>query len=734
MVVALAALAALLAGCLLARWALQITTGLQAEYFLAENDAPALAVVSREVSTAQMTSDWNASAPPAFRARWFGYLIVGRAGEYTFATTSDDGSTLSMDGQLVVDNGGVHGMQTASGRIRLEPGAHFVLIEYTQAGGDYGIDWSWAREGSALARVPSWLLSPRRASYTQALSARALDLASFGLLLALGLVVSWLAIQQGRGPLGRAAERRPRLASFLLFVVLAIVQTWPLASDPAHLSRNDNGDTVLNEWTLAWVAHQAPRAPHRLYDANIFYPERDTLAYSESMIVQSAMAAPLLWLGASPVLAYNLVLLAGFVLTGWAFTLVVARWTGDWRAGVLSGILAAFNAHTISRIPHLQAQHGEFLPLALLALDQLLREPRAGHALRLAGWYTLQALTSVYLLVFTAFALTVAALVRPGDWIGARTRKVVPQIALAAAVAGVLLLPFLLPYWRAYSGQGLTRSLNDARWFAASGWDYLTTPGRIHGEWWSHGFPATTSLFPGIAGLALTAVAIASGVALRDPRARMCLAAGLCGVVLSFGTRMPGYELLHGAVPLLQAIRAPVRFGYLGIVGVALLAGFGLAHLRQRLPARTSGVVAAVALALAIVEPFRAPLYLPRFDGIPGIYRQLRDVPDAVVVELPFPHPWAVFHNAKYMLNSTVHWKPMLNGYSGFVPYSYREHFDQLSGFPDEKSIAALERLGVTHLFVHADQLSVEQTAYLEFLPALTRLAAEGSIVLYRLR
>src|SRR5207244_5203749 len=114
--------------------------------------------------------------------------------------------------------------------------------------------------------------------------------------------------------------------------------------------------TRLNEWTMAWVAHQAPRAPLHLYDANIFYPERRTLAYSESLLVQAAMAAPLLWMGASPVLAYNIVLLAGFALTGWAMFLVLWRWTGDAMAALTGGILMGFNAHTLTRMPHLQAQ------------------------------------------------------------------------------------------------------------------------------------------------------------------------------------------------------------------------------------------------------------------------------------------------------------------------------------------------------------------------------------------
>ena len=102
--------------------------------------------------------------------------------------------------------------------------------------------------------------------------------------------------------------------------------------------RNDNGDALLNEWILAWVAHQLPRAPLRLFDANIFYPAKDTLAFSEPLIVPAILGAPVRWLGGSPVLVFNLALLLGFALTGLAgYALVysldrriaAARWLPD---------------------------------------------------------------------------------------------------------------------------------------------------------------------------------------------------------------------------------------------------------------------------------------------------------------------------------------------------------------------------------------------------------------------
>jgi GDSL-like lipase/acylhydrolase family protein/PA14 domain-containing protein len=161
-----------------------------------------------------MAADWNGSPPPAFRARWFGYLTIGRSSLYTFATSSDDGSTLTIDGTVVVDNAGVHGLQTRTGRARLDPGPHFVLIEYVQAGGDYAMSWSWASEGGELSPVPGWVLSPGRISYTRALVANVLDQLTLAVLVLSGLAVAWLGVKHGRRAAlrGLAALRRHPVA------------------------------------------------------------------------------------------------------------------------------------------------------------------------------------------------------------------------------------------------------------------------------------------------------------------------------------------------------------------------------------------------------------------------------------------------------------------------------------------------------------------------------------------
>ena len=72
--------------------------------------------IDREISTAGVERAWRELTPEAFRVVWTGYVVIPETGNYTFATTSDDGSTLAIDGFQVVDNGGNHVPLTKSGR------------------------------------------------------------------------------------------------------------------------------------------------------------------------------------------------------------------------------------------------------------------------------------------------------------------------------------------------------------------------------------------------------------------------------------------------------------------------------------------------------------------------------------------------------------------------------------------------------------------------------------------
>ncbi|HSP92722.1 MAG TPA: hypothetical protein VLN08_17545, partial [Vicinamibacterales bacterium] len=271
------------------------------------------------------------------------------------------------------------------------------------------------------------------------------------------------------------SHRRLAAGALAACLALAVLHTWPLAAGPASLSRHDNADAMLNEWIVAWVAHQAPRAPLHLFDANIFHPEPRSLAFSEHMTLQGLMGAPVLWLGGSPLLAYNLLVIAGLALSAWAMWLLLVRWTGSHAAGAVAGTLVAFNAHTLTRLPHLQALHLEFIPLVLLALDRLLVERRLRDAILLGVACALQGLTSNYLLVFTATAAVAVLAVRAAEVRRPAPARTTALLGFSAVIAAALLAPFLYPYYATQREQGLTRGLDEVARYSSTWRDYLST-------------------------------------------------------------------------------------------------------------------------------------------------------------------------------------------------------------------------------------------------------------------
>jgi hypothetical protein len=529
-----------------------------------------------------------------------------------------------------------------------------------------------------------------------------------------------------------------RWRAFACCLALAIVHTWPLARHPAAYSRNDNADTELNEWIMAWVAHQLPRDPLHLFEGNIFYPAHDALAFSEPLIVPALIGAPLAWSGASPVLVYNLVLILGFALTAFACYLAVERWSGSAAAGLLAGSVFAFNSHTLHRLPHIQGIHLYGLPIALLAADRVVRDGSWRAAVLLAAALAVMAYTSGYLIVFASVMLAVVVLTRVRDWLP-RPGSTAAALGLAAALAAVAILPVYLPYQRVAREQHMVRSLETVADYSAVPASYVASDSRLHARW-AGGLARepVDSFFPGFiavgfAALGLIAATRARGADAAVERRRAWMLAGIAvaGVVLSLGTLTPIYGVVFRLFPPMQGLRAASRFGNLFLLAIAILSGLGLARLRRPW-------LAAAFVVAANLEALHAPMVYRPFHGIPEVYSMLATEPGPVVLaEQPFFPRWAVFQNGGYVLASTAHWRPLMNGYSGYTPESYQRYADAFWYFPQEWAIDAMKRAGVTHVMVHPAAFARDHQAVLPALEGRQDFTLMGigpdGIRLYRL-
>lgn len=141
-----------------------------------------------------------------------------------------------------------------------------------------------------------------------------------------------------------------------VFISLAILHTWPLSSNPAHLSRNDTADTLLNTWAIAWVAHQLPRDPRHLFDATILFVAILLFALDALLISRRAQHAVLLGV------AFALQALASiyvFVFTIWLLLFLTAARAREWiRRDPVRALVLLFVAAGIAAVclaPYLTA-------------------------------------------------------------------------------------------------------------------------------------------------------------------------------------------------------------------------------------------------------------------------------------------------------------------------------------------------------------------------------------------
>jgi hypothetical protein len=150
-------------------------------------------------------------------------------------------------------------------------------------------------------------------------------------------------------------------------------------------------------------------------------------------------------------------------------------------------------------------------------------------------------------------------------------------------------------------------------------------------------------------------------------------------------------------------------------------------------------VVTAVVLALAMLELPAGRLTLAAAPAPGPAYRQLALLPWGPVAEFPFFNaPTERHRQTEYMLMSTYHWKPLINGYSDFIPADFSRDADALATFPDRSAWTALRARLVRYVVVHWDDYTPAQQSQIEstlrdFRPFVRFVVRDDRMSLYEL-
>ena len=326
-----------------------------------------------------------------------------------------------------------------------------------------------------------------------------------------------------------------RLAvAFLGYLGLTLVLLHPITSHFATQVPHDLGDPLLSTTLLWWNAHTTPLTA-RWWDGFFFAPATGTIAFSDHRLGESLIASPIIWLGASPIAAYNITLLLTFPLCAIAahgLALVVTR---RHDAAILAGLAFGFSPYRFAHIEHLELLAAYGMPIALLALHQSLEDRRARWPILFALALLLQALSCSYYLLFflVMLALWAGWFFRRGDSLAIR------NAALAGGAVMIALAPIGWAYRSIHQHYGFSRGFNDIITLSADVTSYVTASPLV----WLWGWTSS----------------------LNGPERQLMPGAGVVALVIA------------GLVTSVRRARAvPARAGALSIAALAVAAAFGV--------------------------------------------------------------------------------------------------------------------------------------------------------------
>jgi hypothetical protein len=520
----------------------------------------------------------------------------------------------------------------------------------------------------------------------------------------------------------------------LAATAIAVAMHWPLA---LHLGRDaprDIGDPLVQTWQVAWGGHAILHQPFDLFQANTFWPQKNSLAFSDAL----AGYAPAGMIGEgvhAAVVRYNLLFLFAYALA-FAGAYLLARELGlrPLAAGV-AGAAFAYAPWRLEQDGHLHVLSSGGIPLSLFLLVRGYR--RESAPLVLAGWLVATWQFSLgfslglqlgYLLVVLGIGASVWLWRRRS--VPARPMLIATGTGIAAFALTALLLA--LPYLQVLDDHPEARRTHHQvaglspplRAFVAAPEENLIWGRATAGVRDDLSSVPEQTLLPGLVIVALALVGLTAAPFSR--RLRLGLGAGVAVCfVLSLGFSEHGSNLLHpyrllfDHLPGWKGIRVPGRLTTMTSLGLALLAAGGADALLGRAGRRWHGR-AVTALGVAFVTAIliegsgfdfeNGKLRGPSHPSVPTAPAGLTSLPDPQF-HLPAGTPPP---NRRYALWSVDGFPKVVNGRGSFDPVFFKRLVAETAGFPDRRSLARLRALGVRTVVFHPSLATPEERRRLQ--------------------
>lgn len=530
-----------------------------------------------------------------------------------------------------------------------------------------------------------------------------------------------------------------------IILLLTLVFFWPMVTRISSYS--EGGDASFNAWTLSrnhncFVQDNCPNYS----DANIYFPNKDTMLYSETQLSAGLVTFPLKFINDNPIFAYNIWTIVSFFLSG-LFMYLLARFItkGNEVFSIAAGLIFEFAPYKMAAVSHLQNLSIFCLPLIVLFVLKYVQKPLLKYlvGLFLALLYVFYA--SWYQMVFAGIGLGVLVL----SLYLFRVVSIKRSLAIAAItlLAVLATLPLAKEYVRFSKTNSATFSIKEQVLYSSSVVDYVTPhSGTAAGKLFYHLSPNAhrdaynrdSFSYHGITLYIIgSLVFILALLARKKSKAKKLefgtIAAlavvGVVGLVLSLGPLLKfkagyfypageginlaipaPYILVDKFLPQLSFIRAIGRISVLFLFALCCaLAYFALLLYRSKLSETRKRVVAILVIGLLAFElmPLHGVVMSKHSYAynlsIPEVYRHIKAHKeiDNIIVLRAKEYPGATFDVARSedILWSGYHNRNLFNGYSGYTPPTYFSDIVDFVNFT-AADIPKLKKLGLKYVLV----------------------------------
>lgn len=520
------------------------------------------------------------------------------------------------------------------------------------------------------------------------------------------------------------------VAVLILFFVLSVFITYPLIF---HLSNYiiGYGDDLFIAWVMNWNIHSIKSFDLlNLFQANIFYPYSNSLAFSETFLTSSIFTLPIVLFFKSPIVANNFTFILSLTLMGFFSFLLSDYIIKNKLLSILAGVLIIFCPTYLGQADHLQVISIYFVPLSIYFLLRYLKEQKEILFIGFLVALILQTYNSFfpgYFIFFAAVSILLFFYFKNKH----RIRLFVKKRNLVYLILSLLLIVLIsIPYFKVSKEFNYVRDIRETIHFANQPEDFLVASDQSRLQTVLSALSFTKDLEgkgevkPAFLGFIFSILSILStfyfikNFKRQNYIVKGLLFASLLGLLLSLGPFLHlarltihkpfpiplPYTLFYYLIPGFQGIRNSSRFEFLFIIFMAPLIALFLKEKLKNLTERNLISITFIVLVIVEFNPFKY-LTVPLPKDFPKVYAYLSTTPKTTVIaEMPIynwnnPYGAQEFWRIYY---STQDFRKTVNGVSGFSPPPWQNFVvGEFRDFPSDKTIGELKKIGVNLIIVH---------------------------------